>query len=147
MKCVAWAKPIVWGCLIVAAAFSLALGQGAPDGRIIHSGAGGQVVEQSFGPFVFEQIVQDGKTYVRMAGHDYLLSTETGKPELPVRSVLVAIPEGSALSLEIVETESATRIDHPVYPSPAFESRQDAEGTIFMEERFVRDEDVRDGVR
>ncbi|MEJ2429294.1 MAG: C25 family peptidase propeptide domain-containing protein, partial [Deltaproteobacteria bacterium] len=61
-----------------------------------------------------------GEHFERLHIWQYIhgLTDEVGKPELPVKGVLLDLPEGKSASLEVLETEDETLEGYRIYPVP-----------------------------
>lgn len=133
-----WKVSLVMVCALMMALLPTAMGADQQKARLIQANSDGQVIEQSFGPFTFKEVTQEGSTYHRVMDASGLLTEEPGMPEVPLKSVLVAVPEGVSITLETLETETSIRSDFPIYPAPRFEAKESAD-SVYLEERFYSD--------
>lgn len=63
----------------------------------------------------------DGRSYTQLSLADFELTGAAGRPNLPARSVLLAVPDGAQLSLDTeILAERTVRLAAPVAPAPAY---------------------------
>ncbi len=63
----------------------------------------------------------DGRSYTQLSLADFELTGTAGRPNLPARSLLLAVPAGAQLSLDIeILAERTVRLAAPVVPAPAY---------------------------
>ena len=83
----------------------------------------------------------DGLEFDRLSIDDYIhgYTGETGKPEMPLKGILVDVPAGKSARLSIVGTELETRSGYQVYPVPQ-RAADDSARTARVDEVFAMDE-------
>ncbi len=91
--------------------------------------------------FFTESVYADGMEYERLKIDDYVhgFSSEVGKPELPLKGILVNIPEGQIGELSILQTVVETHSGYQIFPVPA-NSVDDQGVAAAVAESFVKDE-------
>jgi hypothetical protein len=88
-------------------------------------------------------IYAGGQEFERLKIGDYVhgWTADTGQPEVPVKGILVDIPEDMAASLTVLETDTITHEGYQVYPVP--EQLAVENGAVSaVGEDFVCDEDT-----
>ncbi|MBW2059142.1 MAG: DUF2341 domain-containing protein [Deltaproteobacteria bacterium] len=113
----------------------------SPGVRVISSGPTGITVELLTEGFDAEAAEGGGELFsrLRIPGYIHGLTQEAGKPELPVKGVLLDLPEGVKAKIEVAETEAETHRGYWVYPVP--ERRvEEAGGLKHVAEIFTIDE-------
>lgn len=65
-------------------------------------------------------------------------TSETGKPMLPVKGFLLAVPEGSLLEVSVLDSETVTESCVKIYPVPKPEVREKG-GMRYIAQEFVLD--------
>ncbi len=64
-----------------------------------------------------QEVIQDGITYQRLTFEAWQTLHETGMPELPIISKIIALPGDKLVKVKVLETESVTLENILVYPS------------------------------
>ncbi len=73
---------------------------------------------------------------------DYSYTTEIGKPQLPVKTELLAIPESPVdIEIEILSTEHTTMYNYNINPVPNLIKIESLDGYSYLDEVFSIDED------
>jgi hypothetical protein len=75
---------------------------------------------------IFRQAFQ-GERFERLRLHDYVHGhwAEPGLPQLPVKGVLIDLPEGQQGRLKVLATEHRVLSGYRVYPAPGYERAGD----------------------
>ncbi len=106
--------------------------------RVIAADATGVTLELVTGRLDVSPVEVGGQAFERLrlpgAVHGYTL--EPGRPQLPVKGMLLDIPEGKRAQLELLETASRSHAGYRVYPAP--EHRGGEQGRVA--EVFVWDQ-------
>jgi hypothetical protein len=91
--------------------------------------------------FFSQSLYVSGMEYERLKTDDYVhgYTGEVGKPELPLKGILVDIPEGQIGELSILSATVETHSGYQIFPVPA-NSVDDQDGSTAVAERFVIDE-------
>jgi hypothetical protein len=88
------------------------------------------------------EVVQVGETvFQRLRISDYIhgFTSEVGKPELPMKGLLLDLPDGVSTTLKVEETESQTLEGYWIYPVPE-KAVSGEEGAEHVAEFFAMDE-------
>ncbi len=109
--------------------------------RLVAEDDTGMTLELITSGFSSRTLTHDGLEFDRLRIDDYVhgYSAETGKPQMPLKGILLDVPAGRRASLSILSTEVQTLDGYQVYPVPAHATDSDSAGTR-VEERFVIDE-------
>ncbi len=86
-----------------------------------------------------QEITEGSETFQRISVPASAALAVCGEPELPVIRQLIAIPECSDVTLSVNISGQTTFSNHNIYPVPALQEVQNADGTVFMEEVFTKD--------
>ena len=137
-------------------------GDGIPDGRedgkinkeegsetrtitkgvqIVASDETGITLELRTDAFDMRIVENEGEAFERLRILDYIhgFTTAVGKPELPMKGILIDLPEGKSATLQVKETEGQTLSGYWVYPVP--EKAVHGEGDLaHVAEIFAMDE-------
>jgi len=109
--------------------------------EIISSDDTGITLELRTDAFDMEIVEHEGKAFERLRILDYIhgFTQAVGRPELPVKGVLVDLPEWKSATLQVKETEGQTLSGYWVYPVP--EKAVHGEGDLaHVAEIFAMDE-------
>ena len=114
------------------------LGKGV---QVVAADENGVTLELRTEAYEMEIVEADGVAYQRLRILDYVhgLTQEVGKPELPVKGILLDVPDGASPSLSVETTVSQTYSDYRVYPVPE-NTVQGEEGMEYVGEVFAKDE-------
>jgi hypothetical protein len=109
--------------------------------QIIAADDSGVTLELRTEGFDMEMIQANDEAYQRLRITDYIhgFTGEVGKPELPMKGILLDIPDGHSATMMIEETESQTLIDYLIYPVPEKAVSED-KGAQHVAEFFSIDE-------
>jgi hypothetical protein len=113
------------------------LGKGV---EVISSDESGVTLELRTEAFDTAPVEAGGVTYQRVRVVDYIhgFTSEVGKPELPVKGVILDVPQGKRASLSVEGTESQSYSGYWIYPVP--EKQVSSEGGMErVVERFKID--------
>jgi hypothetical protein len=90
--------------------------------------------------FFTESVYADGMEYERLKINDYVhgFSSQVGKPELPLKGILVDIPAGHIGALSVLQTVVETHSGYQIFPVPA-NSVDDQGDAAAVAESFVID--------
>jgi len=80
----------------------------------------GTTLELRTDAFDFDIVQAEGQEYERLRIKEYIhgFIDEVGKPELPLKGILLDIPEGYGATLTVLETEDELHTGYRVYPVP-----------------------------
>jgi hypothetical protein len=100
------------------------LGKGV---EVISSDQSGVTLELRTQAFDMATVEAGGVTYQRVRVLDYIhgFTSEVGKPELPVKGVILDVPEGKTASLSVEGTESQSYTGYWIYPVPEKQASSD----------------------
>ena len=91
--------------LVTAPVAAQVSGSGEPGLDLLASTPDGIELEYSLAGYALDQEVYDGRAYDLLRVDGAGLSIEPGEPELPVRGIMVGIPAGAEVALEILDIE------------------------------------------
>jgi hypothetical protein len=108
--------------------------------QVIAAAETGFTLELRTDAFDTETLQHEGKTFQRISipGYIHGFTREIGKPELPVKGILLDLPESTTATLTVETTETKTYDGYRVYPVPEKEAR-DLEGLAHVGEIFTLD--------
>jgi hypothetical protein len=126
--------------------------------RILESTDSHIVMELVTTTFNIEEKTGDGELFQLITIPDYThgYTTETGSPQLPAKGVLVGIPQGKAVELNILDYE-VQEVDgyYAIYPVPGIKEGGESDKKalpsnnnghskekVSVEEEFIKDEEV-----
>jgi hypothetical protein len=111
--------------------------------EVIAEDESGITVELYTDTFFTESVYADGMEYERLKINDYVhgFSSEVGKPELPLKGILVDIPAGYIGGLSILQTVVETHSGYQLFPVPA-NSVDDQGDAAAVAESFVIDSEA-----
>jgi hypothetical protein len=91
-----------------------------PGVYLVASDETGTTLELRTDTFDFDIVQADGQEFERLRIKDYIhgFTDEVGKPELPLKGILVDIPYGSSATLTVLETEAEVHTGYRIYPVP-----------------------------
>jgi hypothetical protein len=96
--------------------------------------------------FLAQSVYAQGMEYERLTINDYVhgYTSEVGKPELPLKGVLVDIPAGKTAKLSILQTEAETHAGYQIFPVPVniADEQQDGAAASSVAESFVIDDEA-----
>ncbi len=110
------------------------------EARVLDSEDNEILIELATDDFSLEEIAVGGESYVRVGAPRYDHTDVAGLPLLPRKAVLVGIPFGARLHLEVVSAETEDLGSHRVEPSPAEEILGDGDFATPIQ-RFTIDEE------
>ncbi|MGD8989249.1 MAG: DUF2341 domain-containing protein, partial [Syntrophobacterales bacterium] len=92
----------------------------SPGVYIVASDDAGITLELRTDSFDFTVVQAEGQEFERLRIKEYIhgFTSEVGKPELPLKGILLDIPEGNAATLTVLETEDEIHSGYRVYPVP-----------------------------
>jgi len=67
----------------------------------------------------------------------YLWLTEPGKPQLPMKGILIGIPENANPTIQILESRVTFFSSKNIYPSPTIELSQDTQESYLVEQFYI----------
>jgi len=106
--------------------------------QILAADETGMTLELSTDSFDTQVVTADGLEFERLSISEYIhgRSQDVGKPEVPLKGILLDIPEGQRAALEVLQTEVDTYAGYRVFPVP--ENILDDQGSIAaVAESFV----------
>jgi hypothetical protein len=88
--------------------------------EVIASDASGMTLELRTEDFESVVLDEGGVSYRRLRVPEYVhgYTEEVGKPELPVKGILIDLPSGKRGSLSVEAVESKELSDYSIYPVP-----------------------------
>ncbi|MGD8686616.1 MAG: DUF2341 domain-containing protein, partial [Syntrophobacterales bacterium] len=113
----------------------------SPGIYILAADETGTTLELRTDSFDFTIVEAAGQEYERLKIPEYIhgFTPEVGKPELPLKGILVDIPEGNSATLTVLQTEDELHTGYRVYPVP--ENAVDEQAQLsHVGEIFVLDE-------
>jgi hypothetical protein len=101
----------------------------------------GITLELSTAGFEAQKVVVDGEEFEQLRIGEYIhgYTAETGKPQLPLKGIMLDVPSGKTLQLTVLETEVAHHSGYRVYPVPETVAGEQGD-TAQVAEVFVIDE-------
>jgi hypothetical protein len=118
--------------------------QSLGDGvEIISSDETGMTLELRTEAFEATVVEHEGEAYDRLRIPSYIhgWTQETGKPEMPLKGVIVDIPEGKTAALQVVSVERSMEEGYWIYPVPERIGVEEG-GVAQVQEVFVMDNDA-----
>ena len=110
------------------------------EARVLDSEDNEILIELATDDFSLEEIAIGGESYVRVGAPRYGHTDAAGLPSLPRKAVLIGIPFGARLDLEVVSVETENLGSHRVEPSPMEEILGDGDFATPVQ-RFTIDEE------
>jgi hypothetical protein len=113
----------------------------SPGIYILAADETGTTLELRTDSFDFTILEAEGQEYERLKINEYIhgFTHEVGKPELPLKGILVDVPEGNSATLRVLQTEDELHTGYQVYPVP--ENAVDEQAQLaHVGEIFVLDE-------
>ncbi len=109
--------------------------------EIIESDETGVTLELTTDEFDEEEKIEEGITYQRVSipGYIHGHSSEIGKPQVPMKGVLLGVPTDSSIEISILDSESTILPDYNLYPVPTQETKESGD-IKYVEEIFTKDE-------
>ncbi len=109
--------------------------------QILSSDETGITLELRTDAFDMQIVNNEGEAFerLRILGYIHGFTTTVGKPELPIKGILLDIPEGKSATLQVKETEDQTLSGYWIYPVPE-KAVQGEGGLAHVTEIFVMDE-------
>jgi uncharacterized delta-60 repeat protein len=91
-----------------------------PGVYLVASDETGVTLELRTDTFDFDIVQAEGQEFERLRIQDYIhgFTDQAGKPELPLKGILVDIPQGYATTLTVLETEAEVHTGYRIYPVP-----------------------------
>lgn len=129
----AWAAVVVVALTAVPAA-------SVNEARVLDSEDSEILIELATDDFSLEEIAVGGESYVHVGAPRYDHTDAAGLPSLPRKAVLIGIPFGARLDLEVVSAETENLGSHRVAPSPMEEILGDGDFATPVQ-RFTIDEE------
>lgn len=119
-------------------------GKGGDGVRITDADDSGVTVELVTSSFYTETQVVDGVEYQRISipSYSHGFSSEVGFPRVPVKGILLEVPEKCGLSVELLESEEETYAGYLPYPVPLHRAQAGEGGSRYLGERFRLDRDA-----
>jgi hypothetical protein len=101
----------------------------------------GITIELRTDGFEAQQVVVEKEEFERLSISEYIhgYTTETGKPQLPLKGILLDVPSGKSLQLTVLETDVTHHSGYRVYPMPETISGEQGD-TSQVAQVFVIDE-------
>jgi hypothetical protein len=116
--------------------------RGTDGVRIVESDGSGVTVELVTSGFKTDSVEVKGQAYQRISipsySHGY--TAMKGFPRLPIKGVLVEVPEKSTFSLEILDSEEETYSGYFLYPVPLYQAQGGQGRSRYLAEQFTLDE-------
>ena len=112
-----------------------------PGVYLVSSDEKGVTLELRTDSFDYDIVQAEGQEFERLRIKDYIhgFTDEVGKPELPLKGILVDIPDGYSAALSVLQTEAEVLTGFRVYPVPETVG-DDQDQLSHVGESFVIDE-------
>lgn len=81
----------------------------------------GVVIEFSPQQWMIQPEIVNGKSYYKIYFENCVFRTSTGQPLIPRRTIVVGIPFGAQVPVELLESEKKETIEGKLLPTPGFE--------------------------
>jgi hypothetical protein len=109
--------------------------------EVISSDPSGITLELHTGSFAAKTVYEGDQEYERLNISEYVhgYTEDVGKPQLPVKGILLDLPEGTSAELSIIETDLEIRYGYQIYPVPEDIVEERSNGSA-ISEQFVIDE-------
>jgi hypothetical protein len=108
--------------------------------RVLETSDDEILVELATDDYSLEEVVHGGESYYRVRVPLYGSTTEPGLPKLPRKGVLLGVPFGAELSLEVVSLETEALGPYRIEPAPVEGIVSDEEFSIATEEYLPNEE-------
>ncbi|MGD8500463.1 MAG: C25 family cysteine peptidase, partial [Phycisphaerales bacterium] len=101
----------------------------------------GVTLELCTDSFEIEAVDVGNETFERVRISEYVhgYTAEVGKPQLPLKGILLDIPQGKSANITVLETDTQRHFGYRIYPSPAHEAVGQGQ-TAQVSEIFALDE-------
>ncbi len=111
--------------------------------EVIAEDPGGMTIELHTDAFDIEPVSAGNQEFERLRIDEYIhgYTSATGKPEMPLKGILIDIPQDKSASLSILQTVSKAHSGYRIFPVPA-QVVDDQETVAAVAERFVINESV-----
>ncbi len=124
-------QTLMWAAVVVL----LLAGPAAANGpRIVEANDNEILIELATDDYSIERVVHGGESFSRIRVMGYGETVEPGLPRLPRKGVLLGVPFGAELSLDIVSLETDALGRHRVEPAPIERIEGDEEFPIATQE-------------
>jgi len=112
-----------------------------PGVQVVEQDATGVTLELRTEAFSKMDVLVEGTTYQRIRINEYIhgLTEAVGMPELPVKGILLDVPDGISAYLTVQESEATTHSGYMVYPVPETVVAKEG-GMERVAEVFAKDE-------
>jgi hypothetical protein len=109
--------------------------------HILDSDNSGITLELRTKAFETETVHAGGSEFKRLRINEYVhgYTAEVGKPQLPLKGILLDIPEGKAAQVSVLDTDSTIQYGYQVYPV-AGNVADEQNNTVQVSDLFVIDE-------
>lgn len=97
------------------------------------------IIQVSVPEFEQKETRANGETFQQIRMKGYGFTSETGKPRLPVKGLLLAVPEGAQLQVRVLRSEKVAKSSDKVYPVPEMGVDETDDGASNTVEKFVLD--------
>jgi len=120
---------------------SISHAESLADITLLDSNAQSLTLELTIPEPVFSEKHLSGSVYqaIQIAGTGY--THDPGKPQLPIRGTLIAIPDGSQLQLEILDSDTEILSGILLPPAPALNSHNDTTNYIYNKQTEIYQSD------
>jgi hypothetical protein len=114
------------------------LGRGV---EVLSADDSGLTLELRTDSFEAQQVVEEGEEFEQLRVGEYIhgFTAETGKPQLPLKGILLDVPAEQTLQLTVLETDVRHHVGYRVYPVPEMVAADQGD-TSQVAEVFVIDE-------
>jgi len=128
----------IWA-LAALAVLALAPQARSNQARILEATDSEIFIEFATDDFSIEEVVHGGESFSRVTAPDYAWTTEPGLPRLPMDGVLVGVPFGAQVSLDVVSSDADGLGPVRVEPAPFERVTPDREFPVAYQE-FIADD-------
>jgi hypothetical protein len=137
---------IIIGFIIVLLSLPAHLTAGAVDDhlKVIRSDTEGLILEVLVPEPEVEQVLEKGKLFHRVTISGLAATTDVGRPELPLKGLLIGVPGAGNPEIEVLESDYATFPGYNIYPVPRPVVMDEDDGDKRLTYEFAMDKEVYD---
>ncbi len=87
-----------------------------------------------------EEIISDSIIYHKVSIPGYFYTSEVGKPQVPMKNTMIAIPDGVNITVNVLHSNYTTLGGYNIYPVPEQVVKEDSNGLEYVDEEFFINE-------